>query len=421
MLLAPRYSRDHTDEEKAVAVKKAQLISATAPASTTLRSRLPLLFFHLFRAAFRQTTLVTLGCERESRVLIHMSGEEGVGAQIHVPKTRGGGAFTDSKNVKLHANDFEWETKLSELSENERSLVAEYMQKCMDALRSGDRALDSSPIPPKPWESHFSSSKHHFPIKNYIVHAFPLLRSIVAREDAPAWVLECGCGTGSTLLPIMRECGNASTHFVGFDISPSAIAHFGAHEIAQRYAAQDRLTLFPLAIGASSAESDAEVESPVRKRQRADGSIDLVAQALQQHAPPLTNQKFDAILLVFVLSALPTVEKMLLAVKQLRCVLKPDGVLLFRDYALADHNFFRFLSKTDNKVCDVAFPKGDTTTQVFFHKEFAAALFAAAGLVEVDSGDSKLMYHCNRIVNRKNGKRMDKIFVNGSFKLATET
>lgn len=339
-------------------------------------------------------------------------------SDIHVPKTRGGGTFSDSKDVKLHANDFNWEEKMAELTDDERALVQAYLEMCISALSQADVGNKSDAVPPKPWEAHFSSSKHHFPLKNYIIHAFPMLRNYVRDSKKPSWILECGCGTGSTLLPIMRECANDQAHFVGFDISASALRHFSSHEIALKYKEQKKLTLFPLAIGSKFSGAADEAQDPARKRQRLDTSADLVVDALSIADPALQNQKFDVVFLIFVLSALPSVEQMVLALKQLREVMLPEGILLFRDYALPDHNFFRFLSKTNNKVQSVAFSKGDSTTQVFFHKDFTTKLFAAAGFVEVDDVESKPKYHCNRIENRKNGKRMDKIFINGTFKLA---
>ncbi|KPI85150.1 hypothetical protein ABL78_5810 [Leptomonas seymouri] len=337
---------------------------------------------------------------------------------IHIPKTRNGGSFSNSKDVKLHANDFDWETKIAELSDNEKGLVKDYLSKCMSELSRVDSSPSPEEVLPKPWESHFSSSKHHFPLKNYIIHAFPLLRNFVKKTDSEAWILECGCGTGSTLLPIMRECTNLQAHFVGFDISASALTHFSNHEIAKSYIERQKLTLFPLAIGSQLRSVETELCDPLIKCRRLDNSEEIVVNALANENEVLKNKKFDVVFLIFVLSALPTVNKMILALRQLKQVMKQDGILLFRDYALPDHNFFRFLSKMDNKVGTVAFAKGDSTTQAFFHKEFATQLFAAAGFVEADETESQLMYHCNRIENRKNGKRMDKIFINGTFKLA---
>ncbi|GET88234.1 hypothetical protein, conserved [Leishmania tarentolae] len=337
---------------------------------------------------------------------------------IHVPITRNGGTFRYSKDVQLHANDFEWDGKVAELTSTERMLVDEYMSRCMEELRRIGSPTSREEISEKPWEVHFSASKHHFPLKNYIIHAFPLLRSVLCRQDSPVWILECGCGTGSTLLPIMHECTSPDVHFVGFDISQSALSHFRSHEVAQSYLERNRLTLFPLAIGSSEYVRRGDLTTPEAKRPRSEDSYTLVVDALTAAQESLGCQKFDAILLVFVLSALPTVERMLLAIKQLKSVMKQDGILFFRDYALPDHNFFRFSSKMNNKVESIAFAKGDRTTQVFFYKEFVVKLFLAAGLVEVEDAPSQVTYHCNRIVNRKNGKRMDKIFINGTFKLA---
>lgn len=336
---------------------------------------------------------------------------------VHIPKTRNGGTFNDSKDVKLHANDFAWESKIAELTDTERTLVDAYLTKCISELAESDALPILEEVPPKPWEAHFSSSKHHFPVKNYIIHAFPLLRNFVNSADSAAWILECGCGTGSTLLPIMRECTNSNAYFVGFDISASALKHFSCHDIAQRYFEEQKLTLFPLAIGSTTNGAFTGLDDPARKRQRLDTSDSLVVDALAKADAALLNKKFDVVFLIFVLSALPSVGKMLLALRQLKQVMAPTGVLLFRDYALPDHNFFRFLSKIDNKIGGVAFAKGDSTTQAFFHKEFTTRLFAAAGFEEVSDVESKLTYHCNRIENRKNGKRMDKIFINGTFKI----
>ena len=337
---------------------------------------------------------------------------------IHVPRTRNGGSVSDSKDVKLHANDFEWEAKVAELSDNEKKQMNDYLSLCLRSLSETSMLTSSTEIAPKPWESHFLLSKHHFPLKNYIIHAFPLLRNFVKEKNRETWILECGCGTGSTLLPIMRECANEQAHFVGFDISSSALAHFANHEVAKSYLEQGKLTLFPLAVGTHCRSTESEQLSPALKRQRLDRSEELVADALARAGKTLQGQRFDVVFLIFVLSALPTVGKMVLALKQLRQVMKPDGVLFFRDYALPDHNFFRFLSKPGCKLDSVAFGKGDSTTQAFFHKEFATKVFAAAGFEEVDDAQSRLTYHCNRIENRKNGKRMDKVFINGTFKLS---
>lgn len=336
---------------------------------------------------------------------------------VHIPKMKQGGTFIDSKEVKLHANDFDWETKMEELTEDERFLVQQYLSMCNNSLDKKSSCAMSQEPNPRSWESHFSSTKLHFPLKNYIIHAFPVLKKMLQNPVEQTWVLEGGCGTGSTLLPLMRECASEHVHFVGFDISEAAVDHFCAHEISQSYVAKGKLHCFQLAIGSSDRSSCNGSDNDLVKRQRIEGDVELVATALKNAGVEPANQKFDVILLVFVLSALPSIEKMLLAIHQLKRVLKPNGVLLFRDYALPDHNFFRFLKKMNNVVPGIVFQKGDGTTQTFFEKEFTINLFRMAGMESSNEDESQLQYHCTRIVNRKNGKRMDKIFINGAFKI----
>ena len=45
-----------------------------------------------------------------------------------------------------------------------------------------------------------------YPIKNYIAHAFPEVQT-----STPSHVLECGCGTGSCVLPLMKQYAPSST------------------------------------------------------------------------------------------------------------------------------------------------------------------------------------------------------------------
>jgi hypothetical protein len=91
---------------------------------------------------------------------------------------------------------------------------------------------------------------------------------------------------------------------------------------------------------------------------------------------------------------------------------------MFRDYGALDHNFFRF-HRQENEVKDTLnFLKGDGTQQFFFSCEVVRDLFERSGFRSVGPSEGGLRYHCNRIVNRKNGKTMNKVFVNGTFRLS---
>lgn len=329
-----------------------------------------------------------------------------------------GGAFTAPENVNLHANDFEWSDKMAGLSPVEKEQVDQYLEICTAALTNREPAKCAKCIPQEPWEGHYKASRHHFPLKNYVIHAFPVLKKLLHGEvDSPA-ILECGCGSGSALLPLVRFATAKAPLFVGFDVSATSIRYFAEHEVAKEIAKDERLFLFTF-----DAADQEHADNQPAKRVRAENiTTDVTLKnKIACEFPVLSGVKYDAVLLVFVLSALPSVEDMRIALKQLRTVLKPDGVLCFRDYAVPDMNFFRFLAR-DNQVMPLTmlFRKSDETTQVFFEREFVLKLFAQCGFVECDAEDEKAQYHCNRLVNRRNDKMMDKIFINGTFRLAPE-
>ncbi|ORC89332.1 methyltransferase domain-containing protein [Trypanosoma theileri] len=334
-----------------------------------------------------------------------------------IPKTRGGGTFSDPGTINLHGNDFSWEEKMEELSSDERKLVDEYLCRCQEEVRQLDLENLEFPITVcetegNSWDSHYKVNKRHFPLKNYIVLAFPLLKSICSSQSQNEckYIVECGCGTGSTLLPLMRQFKD-NIHFVGFDVSHSAVSTLLEHPIAREFTGQGSLTAFPYDISGVGTLSSDEPEKVRARKEYRDLKGTLVEKV------PGCNVGVNGVILVFVLSSLPSFKSMLYALKELGSVLKNDGLLFFRDYAVPDHNLFRFVKQSNPTTNSLSFCKGDGTLQMFFEINFTRELFRLAGFEEVDG--QGLQYHCNRIVNRKNGKKMDKVFINGTFKLST--
>ncbi|RNF26926.1 methyltransferase domain-containing protein [Trypanosoma conorhini] len=332
-------------------------------------------------------------------------------------RTRGGGTFTDPDAIQLHANDFSWEEKMEELSEEERRLVQNYLrvseQKLMElGTRSTATSSPTEECKSNTWDSHYQVNKCHFPLKNYISLAFPLIKKICSSvpQTERRYILECGCGTGSTLLPLMRQFGK-NVHFIAFDVSERAVSVLLEHPISNEFIEDKRLTAFTHDI---SSTREWSAEGPEKTRARKESGV--LKSVLSKRVSSYENG-VDVILLVFVLSSLPSLESMLCALKELASVLRPEGVLFFRDYAVPDHNLFRFTRQGNELTNSLSFRKGDGTLQMFFETSFIRKLFAMVGLEEVDGHG--LNYHCNRIVNRKNGKKMDKIFINGSFRLSS--
>lgn len=328
------------------------------------------------------------------------------------PRNRSGGVFVKPEEVNLHANDFVFDEKCSLLNEHEKEYIHKYTELCTTSLINNAHFNSyEGQTKNNSWDGHFSQSRHHFPLKNYIFHAFPILKKYLC-EGSPSIILECGCGTGSTLLPLIHNFGCKNTLFVGFDISSNALKHFSQHSVASPLVNEEKLILFQYDIAGNYSSVNEETDKKKRKLEENIAHHHL--NTIFENYTALNNKRSDVILLVFVLSALPSVEAMYLSLKRLWNVLKPGGIILFRDYGIADHNFFRFISRDSGVLKDISFKKGDGTTQVFFEKQFTVKLFELCGFVP-DNTES-VIYHCNRLTNRKNGKTMDKIFINAVFR-----
>ena len=362
--------------------------------------------------------------------------------------------------------------------------------------------INPTPSQPKEstaWEEHYTRNLNQFfPYKNYLVKAFPDLESIIVssiadanykvsgrgdgaveeggdvvcnnngnnnvcalppkQQSPPIIVMECGCGTGSALLPIIHFTTPATARFIAFDISPKAVEVFQQHTMVKEYlsrpwgpalplqrsevldpspscAGASAFIAFPYNISTRGANLDEEfvqrrfLEHQQKQHPQTTPSSSLISS-------PWVPQSVDLLLLIFTLCAMESVADMHLALRRLHYWLRPGkwttanddgasgnvtppvwkgGKLLFRDYGMFDHNMFRFGSKSASAECNLAegelfCKKADGTSQFFFDVNFTKALFEAAGFVCL-----KLDYHCNTVKNRKTGVSMHKVFVNGEF------
>ena len=413
---------------------------------------------------------------------------------------RGEGTIADPTTISLHHTDFIWhEMFLSDGAADasgNRALLDAYHRLVIGQLEAACAVEDvnaktySIPLPPtptsvkadtmsnsgscspfssagnslragqadsNPWNEHYRRNLNQFfPYKNYLVKAFPDLERIVIAamkhkpEDEvvssdefdertrrrPLIVMECGCGTGSALLPILFYSSAAAARFLACDISAKAVEMFQAHPIVQDFLARqlvdgkaisqqpvESFLAFPYNIASKFEELDAEF---VGKQFLLRCSQDLPAPI-----SPFQPRSVDILLLIFTLCAMESVADMLLALRRLHRWVRPGGwaegggakrweggKLLFRDYGMFDHNMFRFETKGDAAGCNLSegfifCKKADGTSQFFFDVEFTKRLFEAAGFVCL-----QLDYHCNTVKNRKTGVHMHKVFVNGEFGVA---
>ncbi|PIK41263.1 putative methyltransferase-like protein 6, partial [Apostichopus japonicus] len=101
-------------------------------------------------------------------------------------------------------------------------------------------------------------------------------------------------------------------------------------------------------------------------------------------------------------------DKMLSSIQNISSVLKPGGMVLFRDYGLNDHAMLRF--SKGHKLADSFYVRQDGTRAFFFSLVFLAKLFSDAGF-EVAANE----YVLRETVNKKEGLCVPRVFVQGKF------
>ena len=125
----------------------------------------------------------------------------------------------------------------------------------------------------------------------------------------------------------------------------------------------------------------------------------------KENIPP---QSVDIVSLIFVLSAIrpSSFQKV---IENLKNVLKPGGILIFRDYAINDMAMFRF--KQGTKIDESHYLRQDGTTTYFFSKEEMETIVEKAGFtVQLNE------YVERRTVNKKEDLDVQRIFIQGKYR-----
>ncbi|KAL3523714.1 hypothetical protein ACH5RR_016548 [Cinchona calisaya] len=243
------------------------------------------------------------------------------------------------------------------------------------------------------------STGKFFKERRYLLKEFPELAS--CRDYSK--VLEVGCGNGSTALPILRAKKNIVIY--ACDCSSEALDRAKENIAAANLISSEHrfcpflcdvsTSGFPKWLACSSCQEDAvscnkgDFYKPFcLENSCCIGGVDLVT-------------------MIFTLSALPH-NRMPIAIRECFSVLKPGGMLLFRDYGLYDMTMLRF--DPEQRVGYREYMRSDGTRSYFFSLESTRDLFASAGFTELE-----LEYCCVRSTNRRNGKIMRRVWVHGKF------
>jgi len=220
------------------------------------------------------------------------------------------------------------------------------------------------------WHKFYSNhNDKFFKDRHWLFTEFPEL----AKEDSK--ILEIGCGVGNTVIPVLEK--NPTAFVYGCDYAESAIDILKNHS------------------------SLVEDENNINRHK-------VFVQDIRKKISPdiIPENSLDVIVSIFCLSALhPT--QMPETVDHLLSLLKPGGIILFRDYGRYDMAQLRFKEKSC--VGENLYRRGDGTLSYFFSEEDVEKLFA-------DKCEKiQLMTDGRMQVNRARQLKMYRMWIQGKF------
>lgn len=187
-------------------------------------------------------------------------------------------------------------------------------------------------------------------------------------------LLEVGCGVGNFVFPLIKENFNKEYFIYACDFSTRAISLFQSNHL---------------------------YDETMVKAFQCDITTDTIFDTINENS-------VDIISLIYVLSAIHP-DKFNKVFCTLFRLLKPGGLLLFRDYGLNDTAQIRF--KPGNKIADNFYMRQDGTRSYYFTVEQIGELTNIAGYNTIEND-----YIHRKTINIKENIDKDRIFVQGKFR-----
>lgn len=187
-------------------------------------------------------------------------------------------------------------------------------------------------------------------------------------------ILEVGCGAGNSVFPLLKAtCHDPRVFIYCCDFASGAV------ELIKSHSSFDSSRCFA-----------------------------FVHNVCDDASPyPFPDESLDVILLVFVLSSIHP-DRIQGTVNRLARLLKPGGMMLFRDYGRYDASQLRF--KEGCCLSANFYVRGNGTRAYFFTKDEIHHVFCSAGLTEVQNLlDRRLQ------VNRKKKVKMHRVWIQSKF------
>ncbi|KAG0325080.1 hypothetical protein BG004_003303 [Podila humilis] len=224
------------------------------------------------------------------------------------------------------------------------------------------------------WNKFYSKNENRFfKDRHWLRIEFPELFQMVEADAGEKNVMEIGCGAGNTMFPLLLESKNPKLFVYSCDFSKTAV------EVVKNNPAYD----------------------PSRGKAFV---WDLTSDDIPPEVEP---ESMDVLVLIFVLSALHP-DKWDQAMSNLFKLLKPGGLIVFRDYGRYDMAQLRF--KKNRLLSENFYVRGDGTSVYFFDSDEIVKLFGARFTIEQNAVDRRL------IVNRLRKVKMYRVWLQGKFR-----
>lgn len=194
--------------------------------------------------------------------------------------------------------------------------------------------------PAKWWNQFYkNNTANFFKNRKWLQQEFPVLVEVTQEDAGPKVILEIGAGAGNTAFPVLANNKNPHLKIHACDFSKTAV------EVMRNHEAYDT------------------------KHMQAD-VWDVAGDCLP---PDVEEESVDVAIMVFVFSALSPRE-WARAVQNVHKVLKPGGLVCFRDYGRGDLAQVRF--RKGRYLEENFYIRGDGTRVYFFDKDELAAIWS---------------------------------------------
>ncbi|KAL5138917.1 Methyltransferase-like protein 6 [Glycine soja] len=308
--------------------------------------------------------------------------------------------------AQYFCKDFDWEDLRAEIEANPSFAYH------LESSSSSSSAPPESDV--QAWKQFHlrHASGKFFKERRYLLKEFPELLSCPPNS----MLLEVGCGNGSTALPILRankdlivyacDCSDETLERAKEIISAASTDASFKHRF-HTFCCDLSTNGFPNWLACNPSQDNfLQKQSYCLSGVREDNGLHFTNLSPSEEFE-CCGGGVDFVTLIFTLSAVP-LERMPKSVKECFIVLKPGGMVFFRDYGLYDMTMLRF--EPDKRVGFREYMRSDGTRSYFFCLDTVRSLFLGAGFTELE-----LDYCCVKSVNRQKGKSMQRVWVHGKF------